>query len=771
MPSVHQVTKILFRLFRLVYCIIFLTQNAFAQSNCTYTLSGNVSDADTREPLGFATVELQGKNRHTTADSNGKYVLTGLCAGDYILVVSHFSCTPVLYKLKITQHTVQNMVLPHKVNELSEVRIVEKYDQKPAAIREVIEGDVLQQKKGLTLAEQLQNIAGVSMLQTGNNITKPIVNGLFGNRLQIISNGVRLESQQWGNDHAPEIDPFTADHISVVKGAGALKYGSDALAGAIILEPKPLPTKAKLNGELYTGYFHNNRMGFLHTMIEKNLKSIPALSWRLQLSTKYGGNMHTPDYYLWNSGAREWNGSAAIGWRKPNYSIEANASVFQTTLGIFLGSQVGNITDLTSAIAREKPLFNRNAFSYSIDRPRQELTHLTGKIKHVYYKDSRHVLHTQFSFQRNHRKEFDLARISEKPELDLVLNTAQADVWYEHKHENLMHTYGVSNTIQENVWSGSRFFIPNYISIQTAGYYIVRYTKNKSDLEMGVRYDNRDLTTYRNNNGIRTSNNRNWNNFSGTVNYQRTVSPHLNYTINMGVAWRPPSINELYVNGLHHGTSSFEVGNPNLKSEIGYKVGTKWNSVWFDSLLLFGVYVHNQFFNGFINLIPDTPATLTIRGAYPTFQFVQTTANLSGYDLNVTIHPHKRVQLTSVYAIVYAYDISNRTWLSQMPGNRLYNELRLMLPPYASLYNTQLTGGVQSVFKQTRIANTSTDYAPPPNDYHVVQLSFLTHYKNCMLQLGVNNLLNTTYREYLNRFRYFNDEMGRNIYIKLRLTF
>jgi iron complex outermembrane receptor protein len=744
---------------------------ALAQAPCVFTLSGNVSDADTREPLAYSAVELQGKNIRTIADSNGKYIVRNLCSGDHILVVSHHSCKPLTVKIRITQNTVQNVVLPHTVNELTEVRIVEKYDLKPSAIREELNSEALQLKKGLSLAEQLQHVAGVSMLQTGSTISKPVINGLHGNRLLIVTNGVRLESQQWGNDHAPEIDPFTAHRISVIKGAGALRYGSDALAGAIVIEPKTLPSNGKLAGEIQTGYFHNNRMAFFHTMLEKNLKTLPALSWRLQLSSKTAGNVRTPDYYLWNSGMREWNGSAMIGWRKPNYRLEATASVVNSTLGIFLGSQVGNVTDLNEAIKRETPLFNRNAFSYGIERPRQELMHVTGKVKHVYYTDSRHILHTQFSYQRNHRKEFDLAMITDKPELDLVLSTAQLDLWYEHKHDNWMHTYGSVVSIQENVWDGSRFFIPNYRSYQAAGYYIARYNKHKNDIEMGIRYDYRDLTTFRNNNSGRTSDERNWNNFSGTLNYQRTVSTRLQYTLYTGVAWRPPSINELYVNGLHHGTSSFEIGNAQLKNETGYKTGARILLNGFDSAVQFDVYVYNQFFIGFINLVPDTPATLTIRGAYPTFRFVQTTANLSGYDVKLTIRPTDYIQLHTSLSVVYAYDVSNRTWLAQMPGNRLNTECRVALPNVRTFTGNRIIAGVNSVFRQQRLPEINTDYALPPGDYHLLQLSVVTNLGACMLHAGINNALNVSYREYLNRFRYFNDEMGRNIFIKLNYTF
>ena len=52
------------------------------------------------------------------------------------------------------------------------------------------------------------------MLRNGSGISKPVIHGLFGNRVTILNNGITQSGQQWGNDHAPEIDPFVADHLS-----------------------------------------------------------------------------------------------------------------------------------------------------------------------------------------------------------------------------------------------------------------------------------------------------------------------------------------------------------------------------------------------------------------------------------------------------------------------------------------------------------------------------------------------------------------------------
>jgi iron complex outermembrane receptor protein len=99
-------------------------------------------------------------------------------------------------------------------------------------------------------------LAGVTTLQTGSSISKPVIHGLHSNRILIMNNGVRQEGQQWGSEHAPEIDPFIATRLSVVKGAAGVRYGSDAIGGVILVEPEELPFDKSLSGEAECGGIH-----------------------------------------------------------------------------------------------------------------------------------------------------------------------------------------------------------------------------------------------------------------------------------------------------------------------------------------------------------------------------------------------------------------------------------------------------------------------------------------------------------------------------------
>src|SRR5688500_11682563 len=144
--------------------------------------------------------------------------------------------------------------------------------------------------KGLVISEALSKINGVTLLQTGSTISKPVIHGLHSNRVLTINNGVRQEGQQWGNEHAPEIDPFIANRLTVIKGVDELRYGSDAIGGVILVEPRALRTTPGHNAESNAVYFTNNRQYVASAIFEQQLKKLPPLTYRLQGSFRKGAN-------------------------------------------------------------------------------------------------------------------------------------------------------------------------------------------------------------------------------------------------------------------------------------------------------------------------------------------------------------------------------------------------------------------------------------------------------------------------------------------------
>lgn len=750
-------------------CLTIFQANA---QKCNLVLSGVVMDASNNAPLEKAVIEIKELGIKFITDLEGHYHFYNLCKGSYTIVVNHISCDSIKYKLTIQQNIIQNFKLPHAINELENVSVNAKRDLHVNSIKEVLSSKIVDATRGQSLGEILSRANGVNVLQTGSTIFKPVIHGLHSQRVLLINNGVRLESQQWGSDHAPEIDPFIAEKFTIIKGAGALKYGNDAIAGAVLIEPKALPKQAQTNAELNTGYFSNNRQYVVNGMIESSPVKFPELSYRIQATYKKGGNARTPNYWLHNTGLQEFNYSGAVGLRKEKYNTELFVSSFNTDLGIFIGSHVGNLSDLQNAITASKPTQNMDAFSYAIGRPKQNAQHYTVKSKSQFYLPNNNKINLLVSYQKNLRKEFDRAMLSNRPELDLDISTTMADVNFETAPaQKISSNIGIVGMLQENVWAGSRFFIPNFRTENLALYSIHNYNVNNWMLDAGARFDYRHLRTYRNKSDSITAANRTWGNASGTLGATYKITPNFKWLINGAYAWRAPQVNELYVNGLHHGTSSFEIGNANLRSEkaLNFSTQLKYQS---DSSWQFDFSVYNNFITDFINLIPSVPATLTLRGAYPTFRYVQSNAVLRGIDFSLHKTLNRSFMAGAKTALLWAKNSDTKEWIIQMPSNRIEGDITYSFDN-KRLQNAAIELRFMHVMQQTRIPVSILDYIPPPNAYSLLNLDFSSDVavgkRKISVGLTVVNLLNQTYRDYMNRFRYFNDEPGRSINLRIKL--
>ena len=351
------------RIFLFLYLFAF---GATAQQNdCSLTLSGQISDEHNGEVLPFANIRLLGTTRGAVADSLGRYMLSSLCPGSFIVEVRHVSCEPLQKTIQLEASKTENFVLEHHDELLEEVAIHSTHLSETASQSNTELGsEELLGEQGKSLADALQQVTGVNTLSTGSSIKKPIIHGLHSNRILLMNNGVRHEGQQWGLEHAPEIDPFAADRITVVKGAASVRYGADAIAGVVLANPKPLYTATQLQGQVQLLGRSNGRQGAVSAKLEGPLSQLPGVHWRLQATGKRSGNLRAPDYYLANTASAEYNFNAAAGYSKARWSTELYYSQFNTQLGIFSGAHIGNLTDLQRAITAERPLVSSG---FSVD--------------------------------------------------------------------------------------------------------------------------------------------------------------------------------------------------------------------------------------------------------------------------------------------------------------------------------------------------------------------------------------------------------------------
>lgn len=763
-------------------CLLLLLGQAFVANaqRCAGTLTGHVHHSASHENLAGATVFLPELNRTLTTNEKGDFRFDSLCAGHYTLHITHVSFDTVIryVGLQGTAHVDVDMPLNKAV--LQNVTVAANRLPSTGTRREVA-GTALEEARGRSFSEALAKINGVSLLQTGATIAKPVIHGLHGNRILTINNGVRQEGQQWGNEHAPEVDPFIANRIAVVHGVDQLRYGSDAIGGVIVVSPRPLRQSAGHHAEVNTVYATNNGQAVVSGIWEQAPRRWEGFAYRLQGTFKQGGNVAAPGYRLNNTANREGNFSVAAAYRRHHLSTELFYSYFNTRLGVFSGAHIGNLTDLQNALqaTRPDPTFTGRR-GYEMSRPYQAVVHHLLKSQTTFDING-HKIGLLLSGQLNDREEYDVVRNAERrgPQLNLNIGTLQQELsWESPRLGNWQHTGGLVAMQQNNTYSG-RYFIPAYRAFNLGGYYLLKWSREAWDLHGGLRYDQRNINTNR----LRAGGaefaqyNFDFNTMAASLQAGFRATEHWKWTAGATLSSRAPHVNELLSNGIHHGTATYEEGNIGLQPEQSLYLHLGQNFTSQTGTLSGELTVYHNRINRFIyqQPVPDEPV-LTISGAFPKLEYAQTDALLQGVDASLSWEVLPRLEWTNRYAMLRARNRTTNDWLIRMPADRWTTGLRLGIKDGKRRSATYLQVEGMHVWQQTRVPderNGKQDYMPPPAAYFLVHTDAATTVKlgtvPVSLGLSVRNAFNRSYRDYLNNLRFFTDEMGRNIQFRIKV--
>lgn len=764
-----------------IVCIAIISGLCSYGQDCKFVLSGHIEDADTKEKLSAATISIKELNIQFITDVNGDFRYQQICPGTYEIQVSHAGCETVTKTVTVNKNIHLDILLPHLRHNLQEV-VVEA--QKPVpnyGFRQQLDKRTLEQSKTASFAEALSRINGVSLLQTGSTISKPVIHGLHGTRILTINNGIRQEGQQWGNEHAPEIDTYIADKLSVIKGVEALRYGSDAIGGVVLIDPKPVRSIPGYNGEINSAYATNNQQYVVSGLFEHQPQNFSAFSYRLQGTYKRAANVKTPGYRLNNTGLSEQNFSMTANWKKEHYQLQAYYSQFASQVGIFPGSHIGNLTDLLNVIPQSKPndIFLGEK-TYDIQRPRQEVLHRLFKLRTEFSKNN-HRFNFILGGQYNHRDEFNIVRSSsnKRPQVSLALITTSEELTYEHpEFGNLKGTIGISMMQQDNSYSG-RYLIPNYTANNYGAYWIEKWSYNKWNIEGGIRFDDRSIATKRLRfNGARVDHDFHFATMGSSLNAGYQLTEALKWNVNASVTTRAPQVNELLVDGIHDASGTYEQGDINLRTEKSFNIssGLAYNSS--SKKLSAEIYVYHNRINDFIyqQPKPDDPV-LTIVGAFPRIAYQQTNAVLQGADMSVKYLLNTQLQLLSRLSMLRARNVALKDWLILMPADRWRNEVVYTFRDGRRISDAYVSAEVVSTFapRVPSDDNGKQDYKAPPDAYTLVHMNAAATVQlfGTPVVVGISgrNILDGRYRDYLNSFRYYADEAGRNITLRIKVPF
>jgi len=774
----------------------------------SYSVEGVVQDFHDKTTLENVTVSL-GKYSAKT-DNKGTFKIKNVAAGTYNLLAKHPDCDDYSEALLVDKDLHLTINLEHHVNQIESVTLHGTHKNNGTMVVKTLDRSEIEKNTTENLGNLLKNISGVSGLKTGNNIVKPVIHGLYGSRISIINNGVKMQEQEWGVEHAPNIDVNNFQHIDVIKGASALRYGSDAIGGVVVLEPEIFPKRDTLKGSVGLSGISNGRgLG-----VDVNVAKI----WKNGWAVKTGGHMQklgdqsAPDYHLKNTGSDFSSFNFTLQRNTFKNGISFDYYLTNQNLAILRDSHVSTPRDYEQAMNAPVPLYSGN-FSYDIDNPRQLVEHHLAKISAFNRFENIGKVSATYSFQYNHRQEFDLRRgdLSAIPSLDLALMTHQFNINDLLEREKWSLETGIDASFQNNYSdpaTQSRRLIPNYDKYSAGIYSVFKYKITPElNAEAGIRYDYNyyDVTKWYDKSDwenyyantfpqfyVRTKANRvltrpklTYENLSYNAGLEYHPSNQFNLKINYAKVGRTPNIAELFSDGLHHSAAIIERGNMNIKNEEGHQFNLIADAK-LDVLKGLDISVNPYYFitKNFINQIPNGTLQLTQAGTFPVWVYQQIDARMYGLDLDINLNITDDLTYKGLGAYVHGQDETNNEPLILMMPMTFNNALQFNKKEWKGFYlNVENQTSVTQ--KRFPIHNLEyTDYADgeeithnvdvstPPKGYSLwnaqVGINLAKHFS---AGLSVNNIFDTSYRDYLNRMRFFANDLGRNFIVNLRYKF
>ena len=588
-----------------------------------------------------------------------------------------------------------------------------------------------------------------------------------------------------------------------------MQYSGDAVGGIVVIESTNVKQDTLFGKTMISGS-SNGRGGTISSSIHKGNEE--GWRWNALGTFTYFGDREAPDYILSNSGNRELNFSGDVSYVKETYELSAFYSLYNATIGILSASHIGNVTDLYNSINNQIPSVI-NDFTYSIQHPKQAIQHHLLKLNYLQKLDESSSISTFYSLQFNNRKEFDLRRDNEnKAALDLELTTHSLQSDYKKEWNQFSLKTGISGLFQNNFANprtGVRPLIPTYVRFDGGLYGIGTY-KIKEDLVLdgGIRYDFStieaskdylksrwdergyqadfaDIIVDETSDQWRTKPQFTFHNISASLGVRKDFQSDWKWLNNISLSNRNPNPSEFFSDGLHHSTGQIELGDLRLKKEESIKFSSSLSKKWNSFSMEINPYFHH--ITNFMYLRPIGFET-TIRGAFPVWEFQQTNARLLGIDFHSQWNISSNWQHKFSFAYVNGEDLSKNQPLIDMPPMNISSSIQYKKPEWNGLV---LELQSESVFRQHRYPNFNfendiivdgefvtvlVDISTPPKAYQLFHFYSEMKFKmfkklDTTIAFSVQNMLNTTYRDYLNRQRFFVDEMGRNIQLQLKFNY
>lgn len=732
-----------------IYLFIFSCIIVF-NSEAQNSLSGSITNKNNNEPL-TANIYFPKLGIGTVANINGAYTINNISEGTYTVIFSMLGYSSISKRISIPEDigVPLDIQMLESAVEMEQVIIstpFHKLQSDNVMKVDRISVNDLQAKGAITLSEGLSDIGGVSIVSTGIGIGKPVIRGLSSNRVLTYSQGVRLENQQFGEEHGLGINSAGIESVEVIKGPASLLYGSDALGGVLYINPEKFATSNKVTADFNSAYYSNTLGTALNLGAQISGEKFKFLA--------RGATLSHSDYETGNeqriTNTRFNEKDLKAGLRFQDRTIKSTLRYNYNRANIGIPEEIAEQTTSKDLVS-----------------PFQEIdNHILSWENRIFLKKSSFDVKLGYLF--NDRREFEESLMD--PALQLKLNTFNYDVKYNLPDYGKFETIlGVQGMFQENKNFGEELLIPDARTTDIGVMATTHYHLEMIDLQAGLRFDHRSIASDAYGNASETdfieAIDRSFNSFNAALGAKADFSEAIIGRLNIASGFRAPNLAELASNGVHEGTNRYEIGNAELNNEQNYQLdlSLEYRDEHFEVSA-------NGFYNGIQDYIFITPTDLIIDDA-EVYQYVQENASLYGGELGLHIHPHPLdwLHIESSFETVIG-TLENGDDLPLIPANTIKNTFRVEFNERQFLKDSFAFIKLENTLDQ----NNAGAFETRTPGYNLLSLGAGSSLslRKLKLDLGVSvtNLTNESYIAHLSRLKPDSiQNIGRNITFSMRL--
>lgn len=732
--------------FIIFWLIIFCDFNTFSENRI---IEGHIYEKESKTPIAKAhiTIYLEGKRLQTDySDSSGHF--------SFEFDSEHIKGKLLTFEIfKSGYNKSVFSALSDTIREISEYlarvnyqlnQLIVVAEKKPSYLAVFhnydnnIEGIELQQKIGSTLGMTLQNELDVFIRSMGAATTEPSFRGLSPLYLKIFENDLPVKDLSFtAPDHAIAVDPNSYNKIEILRGPKTLLYNQTSIGGIVNL------SKRDYLAERINNFSAESRLLFESVNSAKNISfktEIPIYNFFATGDFEYkkANDLYSAKNLIPNTYFKSLNGNGGVGYHNSDFSFFTSTSLYSSDYGVpggFVGAHPkGTDIKLERNTQSVKSLLHTHSF----------IDNIVISFNRTYYH------HTEYEKSGAIGAEFLMKDYfgNINFNLDRLLFFNEMVI-------------GISGELTNQKYGGY-VFTPNSILSSFSAYLYQNFEIGKHSIELSGRFthsfvDPQNEEKYSKN----PPRDRIFNSLSFSVLIMHYINNEISLGLNLSRSERTPTIEELFSNGPHLASYSYEIGNKDLEPELGYsaELSANYNA---DGLNLSISLYDNEFLN---YIFPTNTGKLNYSQLLPIYQINNTKARIMGGSLKFTYKFIEDFNASFMASYLRGYNLTERKNLPMMPplkGKLEFNYSQTnFFATFATDFNTyqRLIGDFETI--------------TPGYVIFSFYLRYLLEILNrpVSINFAIENLTNKLYYNHLSRIKTIFPEAGRNIKISINFFY